>query len=149
MKGIVIVFCIFFCSCLPASKSWLPATQEAFQLEETELSNRSRVRRYQQPFDLVIKAAKEGVLNSDFKIIDEGPTFIIGEKCCFNMWEWNEIVGVYLRPVDEGTEVVIQTRYAPDLFTFFSLGIPQEDAAKQYRLQIFGATENSIGLLRK
>ncbi len=100
-------------------------------------------------------AAREGVQNSDFKITNEGPDFFVAERCCFNQWEWNEVAGVYLRPVKqdgEGTEVVIRTRYAPDVFAVFSLGlsvVAQEDAAKQYRLQIFSAIENQIGLLRQ
>jgi hypothetical protein len=110
------------------------------------------VRRYQQPFDLVRKAAQEAVQNTDFKIIDEGPTFVIAERCCFNQWEWNTVAGVYLRPLADGTEVVLRTKLAPDAFAILTLGISlvaQEDAAKQYRLQIFGAIENQIGLLRQ
>jgi hypothetical protein len=115
-------------------------------------NDRSRVRRYQQPFDLVRKAAQEAIQNADFKIIDEGPTFVLAERCCFNQWEWNAVAGVYLRPVEDGTEVVLQTKFAPDAFAVLSLGtsvIAQADAAKQYRLQIFGAIENQIGLLRQ
>lgn len=139
-------------SCVPASKSWLPAAQDAFRLEDSERADRSRVRRYQQPFDLVRKAAQEGVQNADFKIVEEGPTFLVAERCCFNQWEWNAVAGVYLRPVEGGTEVVVQTKYAPDVFAILTLGVAvvaQEDAAKQYRLQIFGAIENQIGLLRQ
>lgn len=139
-------------SCVPASKSWLPGPQEAFQLEESEKTDRSRVRRYQQLFDLVRKAAQEAVQNADFKIVDEGPTFVVAERCCFNQWEWNAVAGVYLRPVEDGTEVVLQTKFAPDAFAILSLRtsvIAQADAAKQYRLRIFGAIENQIGLLRQ
>ena len=139
-------------SCVPASKSCLPSPQEALQLEESERTDRSRVRRYQQPFDLVRKAAQEAVQNTDFKIIDEGPTFVIAERCCFNQKEWNAIAGVYLRPVEDGTEVILRTKLAPDAFALLSLGltlVAQADAAKQDRLQIFGAIESQIGLLHQ
>lgn len=151
-RAIVFLLIMSAPSCVPASKSWLPVPQDAFHLEESKRADRSRVRRYRQPFDLVRKATQEGIQNADFKIVDEGPTFVVAERCCFNQWEWNSVAGVYLRPVEDGTEVVVQTKYAPDVFAILTLGIAvvaQEDAAKQYRLQIFGAIENQIGLLRQ
>ena len=50
------------------------------------------------------KAAREGVRSTDFKILEEGPTSVVAERCCFNQWEWNTDAGVYARPIEGGTE---------------------------------------------
>ena len=149
-RAIALLVLLMTCSsCVPAKKSWLPSPEGAFRLQKAEWADGSRVRRYPQPFDLVRKAAREGIRNTDFKILEEGPTSVVAERCCFNPWEWNTVAGVYLRPIEGGTEVVVQTKHAPDVVAILSLGtVDQEEAVKQYRLQIFAKIENQIRVLR-